>query len=409
MADLQITLDEEKIQQVLFGDHGMAVLMESVLNQVLQSEMSTHLGAEPGERTVGRRGYRNGSYERELTTRVGRLELEVPRDRDGTFSTELFDRYQRSEKALVLALMQMVVQGVSTRRVKKITEQLCGRRFAKSTVSELAEGLDEHVEVWAERPLGKCPFLICDAMQVKVRRQGAVRSTTVLLAVGVTSEGQREILGLEVAIGETGLAWERLFDGLKGRGLVGVEVATSDAHEGLRQAMAEHFPGAIWQRCQAHFRRNVVDQTPAKLKDEMHEALDAILGAVSPEKARAAFNETAAKLEGVADATLRVLEEGFEDATAVLALPAKYRRRLRTTNMVERFIEEIRRREKVIRIFPNKASDRRLVGALCAEQHEEWSTGRLYLNMDEYHRWKAAQSEPQAELQGNPEPLPVAA
>jgi len=383
--------------------------MESVLNQVLQSEMSDHLGAEPGERTSKRRGYRNGSYERELTTRVGRLELEVPRDRDGTFSTELFDRYQRSEKALVLSLMQMVVQGVSTRRVKKITERLCGRRFSKSTVSELAKGLDQHVEVWAERPLGECPFLICDAMQVKVRRQGAVRSTTMLLAVGVTSEGQREILGLEVALGETSLAWKRLLGQLKTRGLKGVEVATSDAHEGLRQALAEHFPGAIWQRCQAHFRRNVADQTPAKLKDEMHEALNAILGAARPEKARVAFNETAAKLDGRANTALRVLEAGFEDATAVLALPAKYRRRLRTTNMVERFIEEIRRREKVVRIFPNQRSAWRLVGALCAEQHEEWSTGRLYLNMDEYYRWKAAQSKPQAEPQSTREPLPVVA
>ena len=413
MADLQITLEEEKIQQVLFGDRGMAVLMESILNQVLQSEMSTHLGAEPGERTASRCGYRNGSYERELTTRVGRLELEVPRDRDGTFSTELFDRYQRSEKALVLSLMQMVVQGVSTRRVKRITEQLCGRRFSKSTVSELSKGLDEHVEAWAGRALTECPFLICDAMQVKVRRQGAVRSTTVLLAVGVTSGGQREILGLEVALGETGPAWKRLLRQLKERGLSGVEVATSDAHEGLRQALAEHFPGAIWQRCQAHFRRNVADQTPAKLKDEMHEALDAILGAASPEKARAAFDEAAVELEGKAASALGVLERGFEDATAVLALPAKYRRRLRTTNMVERFIEEIRRREKVVRIFPNEESAWRLVGALCAEQHEEWSTGRLYLNMDEYHRWKAAQSEPQsephAELQTTREPLPVAA
>ena len=404
MADVQITLDEEKIQKVLFGDRGMAVLMESVLNQVLQSEMSDHLGAEPEERTVGRRGYRNGSYERELTTRVGRLELEVPRDRDGTFSTQLFERYQRSEKALVLALMQMVVQGVSTRRVKKITERLCGQRFSKSTVSELAKGLDEHVQAWAGRELGECPFLICDAMQVKVRRQGAVRSTTVLLAVGVTAKGQREILGLGVAFGETGPAWKRLLGQLKERGLRGVEVATSDAHEGLRQALTEHFPGTIWQRCQAHFRRNVIDQTPAKLRSEVHDALDAILGAVSPAKARTAFEQAAVELEGKADAALDVLERGFEDATAVLALPAKYRRRLRTTNMVERFIEEIRRREKVVRIFPNEKSAWRLVGALCAEQHEEWSTGRLYLKMDEFYRWNATQSKPHDE----PESLPIA-
>jgi len=402
MANLQCTLSEEEIQEALFGDRGMAVLMESVLNQVLQSEMSTHLGAQPDERTSRRLGYRNGTYERQLTTRVGTLELEVPRDRSGSFQTELFERYQRSEKALVLALMQMVVGGVSTRKVKKITDELCGRRFSKSTVSKLAKGLGEQVEAWAERPLGECPFLICDAMQVKVRRQGAVRSTTVLLAVGVTSEGQREILGMEVAFGETGAAWVRLLGQLKTRGLSGVEVATSDAHEGLRQAVTESFPGVVWQRCQAHFRRNVIDQTPAKLRDRMHGLLDRILKAASPEKARSAFNVAADELKGRgASAALAVLETGFEDATAVLALPAKYRRRLRTSNMIERFIEEIRRREKVIRIFPNGQSVWRLVGALCAEQHEEWSTGRLYLNMDEFYRWKASHAKEQ--------PLPKAA
>jgi len=331
MANLQFTLDEDQIQEALFGDRGMAVLMESVLNQVLQSEMTDHLGAAAGERTNGRSGYRNGQYERELTTRVGRLELEVPRDRNGTFSTALFERYQRSEKALVLSLMQMVVQGVSTRRVKAITDQLCGKRFSKSTVSELAKGLDEQVQAWGERELGECPFLICDALHVKVRRQGAVRTTTVLLAVGVTEEGQREILGLEVALGETQAAWKRLLGQLKARGLEGVEVATSDAHDGLRQAVEEHFPGVIWRRCQAHFRRNVIDQTPATLKDDVHGMLDEILEASSPAKARAAFGRAETALEGKADATLGVLADGWEAATAVLALPVKYRRRLRTS------------------------------------------------------------------------------
>jgi transposase-like protein len=175
--------------------------------------------------------------------------MEVPCDRNGTLSTELFGRYQRSEKALVLSLMQMVVQGVGTRRVKKIPERLCRQRFSKSTVSDLAKRIDEQVEAWVERSLEECPFLICDALHLGddtspwVRRQGAVRSTTVLLAVGVADEGQREILGLEVAFGETQAAWERLLGRLKKRGLEGVEVATSDAHDGLRQAVEENFPG----------------------------------------------------------------------------------------------------------------------------------------------------------------------
>jgi len=224
--------------------------------------MTEHLRAEPSERTAERRGWRDGSYERQLTTRVGTLELEVPRDQKGTFQTSLFERYQWSEKVLVLALMQMVVQGVSTRQVKKITTELCGREFSRQTVSRLAVGLDEQVTTWAERSLEKQEylFLVLDAMQVKVRRQGAVRSTTVLLAVGISEAGQREILGLDVAFGETREGWRRFIDRLKARGLSGVEVAMSDAHEGLRQVLEAAFPGLIWQRCQAHFRRNVIDR-----------------------------------------------------------------------------------------------------------------------------------------------------
>ena len=409
MADIQFTISAEKIQAMLFGDRGIEVLMEEVMNQLLQAEMTAHLRATPGEQTDRRRGYRNGSYERRLTTRVGTLELEVPRDREGTFQSTLFERYQRNEKALVLAMMEMVVQGVSTRKVKKITDKLCGRRFSRETVSRLAKRLDEQIAAWAERELRKdYPFLIVDAMQVKVRRQAAVRSTTALVAVGISEDGYREILGLEITFGETGEAWKRLFAGLRERGLSGVELVTSDAHEGLKEAIAERFPGSIWQRCQAHFRRNVIDQTPKAYHDQMHQTLDRILKAKSPKKARATFRAAYDELQEEAPDALEVLECGIEDATATLALPRKYRRRLRTTNMVERFIEEIRRREKVIRIFPNRASAYRLIGALCAEQHDEWSTGRRYLTMDEYYQWKADVSEGEPTSDAN-EYLPKAA
>ena len=393
MATIEIEIDDEKIHQLLRGDRGMAVLLEPILNQILQAEMTEHLKAEPGEQTDDRRGYRNGSYERQLTTRVGTIELEVPRDREGTFQTALFQRYQRSEKALVLTLMQMVVQGVSTRRVKNITTELCGREFSKSTVSRLAEELDEQVQAWAERPLKqKYPFLVLDAMQIKVRRQKAVRSTTAMLAVGISEDGQREILGLEMAFSETEEGWRRFIRGLKERGLSGVELATSDAHEGLKQALHEAFPGLIWQRCQSHFRRNVLDQTPASYRDQMHEVLDRVLEAGSQQEARTRLDNLREQLEEKAASALETLEDGFYDATAVLALPEKYRKRLLWANMLERFIQEIRRREKVIRIFPNIDSAYRLVGALCAETHEEWSTGRRYLNMDEYFEWRAERS-----------------
>ena len=292
--------------------------------------------------------------------------------------------------------------------MKKITDELCGRRFSRQTVSRLAQKLDGQVQAWAERKLeGSYPFLIVDAMQVKVRRQQAVRSTTVMIAVGISEEGYREILGLKVGFSETGEGWRALFSDLKARGLSGIEMLTSDAHDGLRGAAQQSFPGAIWQRCQAHFRRNVADRVPAASKERIHEMLDSILEAPSPADARQALERAATELEEMAPAALAVLEDGFEDATAALALPEKYRRRLRTTNMVERFIEEIRRREKVVRIFPNMQAAWRLIGALCAEQHEEWAHGRRYLTMNEYVRWKA--NAGQADGQQSPNPLPKAA
>jgi len=394
MTQIQVSFDEETLRKVLLGDKGAEVLLEKVMNEILQAEMTEHLGAGPREQTDDRRGYRNGSYERKLTTRVGSLTLEVPRDRDGTFQTDLFERYQRSEKALVTTLMQMVIEGVSTRRVKEITTELCGREFSRQTVSNLTEKLDEQVQAWAGRPLDEeYPFLLADAMRINVRRQGAVRSTQALIVIGISKDGYREILGFKIALRETGESWKELFEELKARGLRRVELATSDAHEGLEAALRKAFPGCIWQRCQAHFRRNVLDKTPSGYRDRMHELLDQILEADSQKQAQQRLEESAEHLKEKAPAALEVLDDGLYDATAVLALPGKYRRRLRTSNMLERLIQEVRRREKVIRIFPNKASAWRLVGALLAEKHEEWSTGRRYLTMDEFYQWHEEQSK----------------
>lgn len=400
MTPLEITLDHNKIQDLLTSDEPMRQLMQAVLSQLLQAELTEHLQAAPSERTDARRGYRNGSYSRQLTTRLGTLELDVPRDRDGTFSTQLFDRYERNEKALVLALMEMVVQGVSTRKVKKVTQTLCGRDFSKGTVSKLAAGLDEQVKAWSERSLSETsyPFVLVDAFYVKVRRQGAVRSTAVLLAVGVTEAGEREVLGLDVSLSETKVSWSAFVQQLRQRGLSGVELVVSDAHEGLVSALEAGFPGAIWQRCQAHFIRNVLDATPKSLRAVMQEQLRQVLYAASMEQAHAVVERAQALLVGRADKALEKLELGFEAATTVLALPEKYRRRLRTTNMVERLIEEMRRRERVIRIFPNEESVYRLVGALLCEWHERWSSGRRYLTMDEYHEWHASLNEPKVDV-----------
>jgi transposase-like protein len=430
---LSIDLSDEELEKILVGDRGMDLLMEKVFNQILDAEMSEHLQAERYERTEDRTGHRNGSYERQLTTRVGRLTLEVPRCKDGSFSTKLFARYQRSEKALVLALMQMVTQGVSTRRVKKITTELCGREFTKSTVSRLTKKLDKQVKAWAKRPLeGEYPFLIFDAMHVKVRRQQAVRSTAVLMAIGINEDGQREILGLHVALSETADGWSSFLQSLKDRGLTGVEHVTSDRDRGLQEAIQQELPGAIWTPCHAHLRRNILDDTPDKWREAMKDLLDEVLEASSQPEAWRIFEEildgerqrmittvnsggeteeidSYGKLRQEAASALATLEENLEDATAVLALPGKYRRRLRTTNMLERLIEEVRRREKVIRIFPNMDSAWRLIGALLAEYHEEWSTGRKYLDMTEYHEWKEQANEFESPPTESPDQQPTIA
>jgi len=394
MTQIEVPFDEKTLREVLFGDKGVEVLLEKVMNEVMEAELTEHIGAEPSEQTDDRRGYRNGHYRRKLTTRVGTLELEVPRDREGTFQTKLFKRQERSEKALVLALMQMVIEGARARRVKEITTELCGREFSHWAVSNLTERLGEQVQAWAERPLEEeYPFLVADAMQINVRRQGAVRSTTAMIVVGISEDGYREILGFKIALRETGESWKELFEDLKERGLQNVEYAVSDAHDGLKKALRTSFPGCIWNRCQAHFRRNVLDKTPSGYRDRMHELLDQILEADSQQQAQQRLEQSAPDLEERAPAALDVLEEGLFDATAVLALPEKYRRRLRTSNMLERLIQEVRRREKVIRIFPNKDSAWRLVGALLAEKHEEWSTGRRYLTMDEFYEWREEQTK----------------
>ena len=405
MAHMQVTINTDQLKDVLSHDQGLKTLLEEVLDQVLDAEMTEHIGAEPYERTEHRRTYRNGYRARRLTTRVGTLTLRVPQSRDGSFSTELFRRYQRSEQALMLALMEMVVQGVSTRKVTRITEELCGTSFSKSTVSALCADLDARVEAWNKRPLeGRYPFLIVDAIVVKVRSDRAVRSTSALIAVGISQEGYREVLGVEIGDSETEGTWGGFFKRLKERGLRGVELIASDNHGGLVKAALRYFQGAIWQRCQAHFTRNVLKVTPKHLRAEMTAWLRRIFRSENQREARAAFEALAEAFEGTADAALDVLEAGLEDAIAVLVVPAKYRRRLRTTNMLERLNEELRRRERVIRIFPNNDSALRMIGALLVEQHEQWISGKRYFNMDEYESWRQAR-QAQWETEHAPAPM----
>ncbi|RMH22281.1 MAG: IS256 family transposase [Gammaproteobacteria bacterium] len=391
MTEYEITVSDTLLSNLLSGGkEGLGALVESVLNQVLESQAEEQLGAGRYERSEGRTGYRNGYRARQIYSRVGPLVLRVPQFRDGSFSTEIFQRYQRSEQALVLALMEMVVNGVSTRKVSRITEELCGTSFSKSTVSRLCAALDARVRAWSERPLGRFPFLLIDALYVKVREEERIVTKAALLVSGVNDQGYREVLGLKLGDSESEGFWRDLFEELKDRGLEGVAFVVSDEHKGLVAAIRRCFQGVVWQRCQVHFMRNVLAHTPSRHKAAMIEGLKRIFRAETAQEAREKAHALMDELENKAPRAVTCLEEGLEDALAVLALPEKYRRRLKSTNMQERLIQEIRRRERVIRIFPNEDSAERLIGALLAEIHEEWQ-GRRYLDMSNFHEWWEAQ------------------
>jgi putative transposase len=264
MASYEITLNGEQLSGLLTDDKGLQGLVETVLNQVLEAQVTEQLGARPYERSATRKAYRNGYRSRTLTTRGAPLGLPVPQVRHGSFSTTLCARYQRSEQALVLALMERVLKGVWTRKVTASTEIWCGTRFSRSTVSHLCLALDARVQAWNERPLESqaYPFVIVDALVVKVRRDEAVRATSALIVSGIKEQGMREVLGLWLGDSESEGTWADVFAGLKRRGLRGVEVLVSDDHAGLVKAAQRYFQGVLWQRCQVHLGRNVLGRTP---------------------------------------------------------------------------------------------------------------------------------------------------
>jgi transposase-like protein len=321
---------------------------------------------------------------------VGPVTLLVPQTRDGTFSTDIFKRYQRSEQAFVLALMEMVVQGVSTRKVSQITEELCGASFSKSTVSALCAELEPRVRAFNERRLdGVYPFVLVDALFIKSRQEDRVVSRAVLTVSGIRADGFREILGVRIGDTESFATWDETFRWLRGRGLKGTMFIISDDHGGLREAAARHFQGASWQRCQVHLMRNILGQCSTRHRTDVAAAAKLILQAPDMTEAKRRLAEFVERFAKSAPKAVACMEAGFEDAMAVMALPEKYRKRLRSTNMQERLNEELRRRERVIRIFPNDESALRLIGALLAEQNEAWQE-RKYLAMEAFREWAAA-------------------
>lgn len=395
MNSYDIKLNQEKLVDILSKKEGLGELLESVLNQVLDAQMNAHLGAEKYQHTQERQGYRNGCRIRQLYTRVGTLNLRVPQTRDGSFNTEIFRRYQRNEQAFVLGLMEMYLQGVSTRKVTKITEELCGVSFSKSTVSQLCTELDARLRDWRSRPLSdtRYPFIIVDALVIDVRRDEAVRSTGALIAYGINEKGQREPLDLLLADSETESSWDELFSNLKERGLRDVEFVVSDAHCGLVTALKRQFQGAQWQRCQVHFMRNILGLCARHLRKDLASRLRLVFKAENKSSARKLAADIIHDYAKKAPKAMNCLDHGLEDAITVLQLPVRYQQRLRTSNLAERVNEEIRRRQRVIRIFPNEASAERLLGAWLADLHERWRESVKYFDMQEFWDWKNEREE----------------
>jgi putative transposase len=387
VADYNVTLSESLMPDLLERSNALAQLVEAAVQQVLEAQMSEHLGADRYERNEERAGYRNGYRERQLYTRVGTITLRVPQTRDGGFSSEIFSRYRRGEQAFVLGIMEMFVNGVSTRKVAEITEALCGVAFSKSTVSRLAANLDSRVNAFLSRRLDDAyPFVIVDALFCKSRNDDRVLSKAVLIVAGIRKDGFRDVLGVSIGDAESAATWNELLASLKRRGLRSVDFVISDDHAGLVEAIHKQFVGASWQRCQVHLMRNMLGHCPSRERAAVAAAAKLIFSSTDIVDARRHRDEFVKRFAKTAPKAVACLEDGFDDTMAVMALPEKYRRRLRTTNMMERLNEEIRRRERVIRVFPNDASLLRLVGALTAEISETWQE-KLYFDMGDYHEW----------------------
>jgi transposase-like protein len=370
------------------GD-GLREVVRAVVQEMLENEMTDALGAEKGERTSARLGYRSGYYSRTLITRVGKLELRVPQDRDGRFSTELFERYQRSEQALVATLAEMYVQGVSTRKVKAITEELCGHAFSASAISAINKRLDESLEAFANRPLAEpFPYLILDARYEKVREGGVVMSQAVLIAIGIDWDGRRQILAVEMANRESRSSWKDFLLALRQRGLHGVEFVAADDHAGLRAAVREVLADAALQRCYVHFLRNALDHLPRKADDDCLQELRWLYDRRSVEEARRDLAAWIAKWGARYAKLVAWVEENIEETLTFYRLPRQHHKHLKSTNMLERLNEEIKRRTHVVRIFPNTEACLRLVRALAVETHENWLEAHRYLNMNDLKELK---------------------
>lgn len=379
----QSTRFEELLQ--LLSEHGfdgMAEAIQILMNEAMKLERAEALGALPYERSESRRGYANGFKSKTVNSRLGRLSLNVPQTRDVEFYPSALERGERSERALKLAVAEMYVQGVSTRKVAEITQELCGLDVSSSQVSRAAAILDEELEAWRERPLGTVPYVILDARYEKVRHGGSVRDCAVLVAIGVLENGQRSVLGVSVSLSEAEVHWRGFLETLIDRGLRGVQLIVSDDHSGLKQARKACFPGTAWQRCQFHLMQNAMHYVPkVSMRLEVTRDLRNVFNAPDRHEADWLLAQLVKKYQDSAPDLSAWIEADVLEGLTVFELPPNHRRRLRTTNMLERLNQEIKRRTRVATLFPNEASLLRLVSAVLSETSEDWETGKVYLTM----------------------------
>ncbi len=377
---------EELVQELFQQQDGPQRLLEELLNAAMRTEVSEQLGAQRHERNPRRQGWRNGAKSRKLKTRVGELELRVPQVRNcEPYHPSMFGRWQRSERALLVACAEMYFQGVSTRRVQQVLDQMCGCDVSAMTVSRVAAELDEKLAEFRGRRLDQheYPYLMIDARYEKVRRQGGIVSEAVLVVTGFNEQGQREILDWRNGDSESEATWGELFRQLKQRGLSGVRLIVSDAHGGIVAALEKHFQGVRWQRCRVHFKREAARKVSHREYREVLSDLAAVFAGEGKQECLDLGEEMAQKWEQRRPKVASMLRQGLEDCLTVLDFPESHRRRLGSTNMLERLMKTLKQRTRVVGVFPNRASCERLIGAMMLERHEKWQLEtRPYFNME---------------------------
>jgi len=357
--------------------------LQVLVQSLMEAEVSAQIGAERYERNENRTTYRNGCRERPWDTRVGTLKLKIPKLRQGSYFPSLLEPRRRAEKALLAVVQEAYVHGVSTRKVDELVEALGMRGISKSEVSRICKELDEVVLSFKERPLdGAYPYVWLDATFPKVREGGRVRNMALVLAIGVRDNGEREVLGFDLGLCEDGAFWTDFLRRLAARGLRGVELVISDAHEGLKQAIEQVLTGATWQRCRVHVMRNILSQMPKSSQGMVSAIIRTIFAQPSYEAAKSQLKRVVDELSGRFPKAMEILKEAEEDVLAYMTFPKAHWQRIHSTNPLERLNREIRRRTDVVGIFPNRDSVIRLVGAILLEQQDEWSVGRRYFSLE---------------------------